>query len=113
MNSTDALTLHRGYWCQCWTQSPATGESPALLAGFRATSGSEAVRWIRRAVQTVALSLDPNAAEHAWSWIRSGYINDIEALNRNEPCAVDISYSDTHIGWAARPVLFLPMAIEP
>jgi hypothetical protein len=34
VNSTDALTLHPGYWCECWTQSPATGGRPAIVAGF-------------------------------------------------------------------------------
>jgi hypothetical protein len=43
------------------------------------------------------------------SWIRWGYINDVEDLIRNQPCAVDISYADTYIGWTARPALFLPM----
>jgi hypothetical protein len=111
VNSTDALTLHRGYWCEGWTQSPATGDDPAPLAGFpfRATTASQAVRWIRGTVRTVVLSLDPDAVEPAWNWIRSGYINDVEALIRNQPCAVDISYADTRIGWTVRPALFLPM----
>ena len=110
MNSTDALTLHSGYWCECWTQSPATGEDPVLLAALKASTSSEAVRWIRGAVQTVALSLEPETVEHAWDWIRSGYIADVEALLRNEPCAVDLSYAGTYIGWTARPALFLPVA---
>ncbi|WP_037595343.1 hypothetical protein [Streptacidiphilus cavernicola] len=111
MNSPDVLTLHPGYLCECWTQSPATGGRPAVVAGFpfRAATASEAVRWIRGVVRTVALSLDPDEVEGALSWIRSGYIDDIEALNRNQPCAVDISYADTRIRWTVRPVVFLPM----
>jgi hypothetical protein len=63
-------------------------------------------------VRTVALSLDPDAVEGALSWIRSGYIDDIEALSRNQPCAVDISYADTRIRWTVQPAVFLP-TVDP
>jgi hypothetical protein len=75
----------------------------------RATTASQAIRWIRGAVWTVVLSLDPDPVDGVLSWIRWGYINDVEDLIRNQPCAVDISYADTYIGWTARPALFLPM----
>ena len=103
-------TLHSGYWCECWTQSPATGEGPTLLTSFRAVTAGQAVRWIRIALRTLASGLNPEAAEHAWTWIRAGYLNDIESLMHDQPCAMTISHGYTHIGWTARPALFLPMA---
>ena len=37
------LTLHRGYWCECWTQSPTTGSRPALLASIEADTSRQAI----------------------------------------------------------------------
>jgi len=110
MNEPTRSTLRPGYWCECWTQSPATGEGPALLTSFRAATASQAVRWIRIALRTMSSGLDPEAAEHAWAWIRAGYFNDIQALMHEQPFAMTISHGEIHIGWTARPALFLPMA---
>ncbi len=110
MNEPEPPMLHAGFWCECWTQSPATGEGPALLTSFRALTAPRAVRWMRIALRTLTSGLDAEAAGHAWNWIGVGYLNDIETLMREQPCAMTISHGDTHIGWTARPALFLPMA---
>jgi hypothetical protein len=102
--------IRYGYWCECWTQSPATGDAPALLASFDATSAAEAVRWIRVALRTVASALDPEEFAGAWGWLTGGYVADLECLARTERCAVAIRHADTHVQWTARPVLFLSLA---
>jgi hypothetical protein len=112
VSTPELLIAQPGYWCECWTQSPATGEGPALLASFRAGTAAQAVRWIRLSLRTMTSGLDPEPAGQAWTWIRSGYLNDIEALTRNRTCAMTIRHGDTQVGWIARPTLFLPMAAE-
>ncbi|MBV9023549.1 MAG: hypothetical protein JO362_07085 [Streptomycetaceae bacterium] len=110
MNHLTPLIRH-GYWCECWTQSPATGEAPVLLASFDTTSAVHAVRWIRVVLRTIASALDPEAFTAAWDWLTGGYVADIEALARRaEPCAVAIRQADTHVQWTVRPVVFLGMA---
>ncbi|MCQ4084425.1 hypothetical protein NGB36_28555 [Streptomyces sp. RB6PN25] len=99
-----------GYWCECWTQSPATGKAPVLLASFDAANAAQAVRWIRVALRTIASALDPGEFAGAWGWLTGGYVADIEALARTEPCAVAIHHGRTHVRWTARPVLFLGLA---
>ena len=110
MNTPDAATLHRGYWCECWTQSPATGETPTLLMSFRADTPQQAVRWIRIALRTMASGLQAEEAERAWTWLTEGYLKDINNLNHDHPRTVTITHADTHISWTARPALFLPTA---
>jgi hypothetical protein len=102
--------LCRGYWCECWTQSPATGKAPVLLALFDTTSAAHAIGWIRVALRTIASALDPETFAVTWSWLTDGYVANIEALARTEPCALTVSQADTLIEWTARPVLFLGLA---
>jgi hypothetical protein len=102
--------LRCGYWCECWTQSPATGKDPVLLASFDTTSAAHAIGWIRVALRTIASALDPDTFAGAWGWLTSGYVADIEALALTEPCTVTICQADTLIEWTARPVLFLGLA---
>jgi hypothetical protein len=109
MNHSTSLIRH-GYWCECWTHSPATGDAPALLASFDATSAAQAVRWMRVALRTVVSALDPQEFASAWKWLTGGYVADIEALVRTELCAIAIFHGDTHIQWTARPVLYLTLA---
>ncbi|MCQ4083163.1 hypothetical protein NGB36_21775 [Streptomyces sp. RB6PN25] len=101
--------IHHGYWCECWTQSPTTGDAAVLLASFDTTSAAHAVRWIRVALRTLA-SVDPDAFAGAWGWLTGGYVADIEALAGTEPCTISIRHKDTHVQWTARPVLFLGLA---
>jgi hypothetical protein len=102
--------LRSGYWCECWTQSPTTGNAPALLASFDATNAAHAVRWIRVALRTIASALDPEEFAGVWGWLTDGYAADIEALAHTKPCTIAINHSDTHVQWTARPVLFLALA---
>lgn len=101
---------HRGYWCECWTQSPATGNAPVLLASFDAHTATQAVRWIRVALRTVASALEAETRLRAWDWLTTGHTTATYLLTHNEPCSVAISHADTRIEWTARPVLFLPLA---
>ncbi|MBY8885007.1 hypothetical protein K7472_09135 [Streptomyces sp. PTM05] len=99
-----------GYWCECWTQSPATGEVPALLASLDAPNAVTSIRWIRIAVRTIASALDRNAFANAWEWLSGGYVADLEALASGEQCAFTIHHRSTRITWTARPVIFLTLA---
>lgn len=110
MNHEAMPTLRPGYWCECWTQSPATGEAPVLLASCEARNAVQAVRWIRVALRGIISALEPETAACARSWLAGGYVSAIEALAYTTPYIVTISHRDTHIEWTARPVLFLGLA---
>ncbi|WP_367432612.1 hypothetical protein [Streptomyces celluloflavus] len=110
MNYAAMPALRPGYWCECWTQSPATGEAPVLLASCEADSAVQAVRWIRIALRTIASALEAEAAAYARSWLAGGYVSAIESLAYTKPYTIDISHRDTRIEWSARPVLFLGLA---
>ena len=104
------LTTHRGYWCECWTQSPTTGKTPVLLASLEAETPRQAIGWIRITLRTIALSLEREARSQAWEWITTGHRAAIRDLYRDEPCTLVVSHASTHIEWTARAVLFLPLA---
>ena len=104
------LTLHDGYWCECWTQSPTTGSRPVLLASIEADTPRQAIGWIRTTLRTIALSLEAEARTQAWDWITTGHRTAVRDLPRGEPCAFTISHGATLIEWTARPVQFLPLA---
>jgi hypothetical protein len=109
MNHTTPL-IHPGYWSECWTQSPTTGDAPALLASFDTTSATHAIGWIRVTLRTIASALDPEEFPGVWGWLTGGYMADIEALTHTKPRTVTINHGHTHIQWTARPVLFLTLA---
>jgi hypothetical protein len=102
--------LRSGYWCECWTQSPATGKTPSLLASFDTTNAAHAIGWIRVALRTIASALDPEEFSGIWGWLTDGYAADIKALAHTKPCTLTISQADTLIQWTARPVFFLGLA---
>ncbi|GGX10191.1 hypothetical protein [Streptomyces noursei] len=102
--------LRPGYWCECWTQSPATGDAPALLASCQADNAVQAVRWIRVALRTITSALESEAAACARRWLAGGYVSAIEALAYTTPYEITVSHRDTHIQWTARPVLFVALA---
>jgi hypothetical protein len=54
--------LRPGYWCECWTLSPATDPGSVLLASIETDSPSETTRWIRVTVRTIAAALDQSRA---------------------------------------------------
>ncbi|AEW95348.1 MULTISPECIES: hypothetical protein [Streptomycetaceae] len=99
-----------GYWCECWTQSPSTGDLPVLLASFDAATATQAVRWIRVAVRTIASALTPDEFDRVWHWLAGGYLTELQELVRTNPCTFEVHHEDTHIQWTARPVLFLALA---
>ncbi|MEU4683470.1 hypothetical protein [Streptomyces xinghaiensis] len=103
-------TLTRGYWCECWAQTAATGQAPVLLASFDTTTAAEAVNWIRVALRTISPSLDTQSATKANAWLTTGHRTDAQALSNGELCTVTISQADTRIEWTARPALFLALA---
>ena len=102
--------VRRGYWCECWTTSLATGSAPSLFASFEAVTAAQAVRWIRGALRTITAALEPDAAGRGRAWLTSGCVAAISDLERAQPCALAISHASTRIEWTARPVLFLPLA---
>jgi hypothetical protein len=79
MNDPTPL-IRRGYWCECWTQSAATGEAPALVASIDVATPADAIRWIRIALRTITPALDRAASRDAWVCRRS--------VNR-DPLSVD------------------------
>ncbi|MFF9477408.1 hypothetical protein [Streptomyces sp. NPDC014733] len=110
MSPTAVPVPRPGYWCECWTQSPATGETPVLLASCEGDSAVQAVRWIRVALSTITSALEAEAAAHARRWMAGGYVSAIETLAYNTPYTFTVSHRDTRIEWTARPVLFLDLA---
>ncbi|WP_369357204.1 hypothetical protein [Streptomyces sp. cg2] len=110
MNHAAMPALRPGYWCECWTQSPATGAAPVLLASCEADNAVQAVRWIRVALRTITSALESETAACAWSWLAGGYVSAIETLAYTTPYAIAVSHRDTRIEWTARPVLFLGLA---
>ncbi|MFJ9618245.1 hypothetical protein [Streptomyces noursei] len=107
MNHAAMPALRPGYWCECWTQSPATGEAPVLLASCEADNAVQAVRWIRVALRTITSALEAEAAACARSWLAGGYVSAIEALAYTTPYEITVSHRGTRIEWTARPVLFI------
>ena len=104
------VTLHRGYWCECWTQSPTTESRPVLLASIEADTPRQAIGWIRITLRTIALSLEAEARTQAWDWITTGHRTATRDLSRGEPCTFTIRHEATLIEWTTRPVQFLPLA---
>lgn len=101
--------IRRGYWCECWTRSPATGEAPVLLAAFDTTSPLHAVDWIRVALKTITPALDGETAGHAHDWLSGGHLAAVDDLRRGRACSFAIHHADTHVAWTARPVVFLAL----
>ena len=60
MSTPEAMTLQRGIWCECWTESPSTGEAPARLMGFRAATPNEA--WTSDNAVTLGVKFRSDAA---------------------------------------------------
>lgn len=107
--TTNTTALRPGYRCECTTYTPAALNGAAIVAVLDATTPAQAVRWIRVAVRTLASSLEPLAAQHAWEWITDGYRDALEALDHGHPCAFTITHADTRVQWTARPVTYLPL----
>ena len=110
MKTASAVTIYRGFWCEYWVESPTAGDEPVLVASLRATTPSQAVRWIRLTLRIIVPALEGAAAERAWTWLDTGYKGDVDALIHNRACAVSANYAATRVSWTVRPALFLPMA---
>lgn len=102
--------IRTGYWCECWTQSPATGPAPALLAAIDVETAAQAIRWIKIALRTIASALERDAFHDAWDWVSAGHLESLQALTAAEPCTYTVHHGTTTIEWTARPVLFLALA---
>ncbi|WP_413800499.1 hypothetical protein [Streptomyces iranensis] len=102
--------LRPGYWCECWTSSPATGPRSVLLASIETDNPSEATNWVRITVRTIASALDRETAHEAWDWITYGHKEAEDALTNGEAATFALTQQDTHIEWILRPVIFLPLA---
>lgn len=105
-------TVRPGYWCECWTRSPATGDAPALVASIDVQTAAQAIRWIKIALRTIAPGLERGAFHDAWDWVRAGHLEALRALSEAEPCTYTVHHGATTIEWTARPVLFVHRATE-
>jgi hypothetical protein len=108
MNNPTPL-LRPGYWCECWTQSPATGEAPTLVASIDVARAADAIRWIRIALRTITPALDRTASHDAWAWLTTGQLDATQALQAGKPYAYTAHRTTTTIEWTARPVTFLAL----
>ncbi|SEO22069.1 hypothetical protein [Actinacidiphila rubida] len=108
MNNPTRL-LRPGYWCECWTQSPAPGEAPTLVASIDVATAADAIRWIRIALRTITPALDRSASRVAWAWLTTGQLDAVEALQAGKPCFYVAHHATTTIEWTARPVTFLAL----
>lgn len=108
--SKPAPLLTRGYWCECWTQSPATGNASVQVGSIDVETATQAVRWIRVALRTIASALEPDSFNEAWDWLSGGYRDALQALAQAEPCVYTVHHGHTTIEWSARPVLFATLA---
>ncbi|WP_432071314.1 hypothetical protein [Streptomyces sp. AA1529] len=106
--STATLTRH-GYWCECWTQSPATGTAPALLGSFDATTPRQAIHWVRTSLLTIAPALDDEPYRQARYWVTDGQTHSAQALHHGRPFSLTLTQHSTRIAWTARPVSYLPL----
>ncbi|MFC0599511.1 hypothetical protein [Streptomyces palmae] len=104
------LRLRPGYWGECWTLSPSTGQRPVLLSSIEHDSPSQATRWVRVTIRTIASALDRGAAHEAWDWVRHGYKEAEDALTNGEAATFAVTQQDTRLEWILRPVIFLPLA---
>ncbi|MFF8813314.1 hypothetical protein [Streptomyces pactum] len=102
--------LRHGYWCECWTLSPATGRRPVLLASIEADSPTRATQWVRITVRTIASALDREPRHEAWDWITHGYKAAEGALTNADAATFSLTQQDTRLEWIFRPVIFLPLA---
>ena len=98
-----------GYWCECWTQSPATGAAPALIGSFETATPREAVRWVRANLFSIATALDEQPFKQARYWVTTGQDYAIDALQHGHAFTLTLTQRTTHITWTARPVSFLPL----
>ncbi|WP_405804064.1 hypothetical protein [Streptomyces sp. NBC_01187] len=103
-----AIVTRHGYWCECWTQSPATGADPALLGSFDASSARQAIRWVRTSLLAIASALDEEPYRQARYWVTDGQTYSAQALHQGRSFSLTLSQRSTHITWTARPVTFLP-----
>ncbi|MFD5747974.1 hypothetical protein [Streptomyces sp. NPDC127033] len=102
--------LTRAFQCACWIRRPSTTQAPTLIDSIDIETATQAIRWIRVAVRTIASSLEPDAREQAWEWLSAGYRNDLRALTSDQPCTFTLHDSRTTIQWTARPVTYLKLA---
>ncbi|MFI1092060.1 hypothetical protein [Streptomyces sp. NPDC020917] len=108
MNNPTPL-LRPGYWCECWTKSPATGETPVLVASIDVATAADAIRWIRIALRTITPALDRAASHDAWTWLTTGQLDATQLLQAGKPCTYTAHHATTTIEWTARPVTFLAL----
>ena len=96
----------RGYWCECWTENLAEEWPPALLASFDAYSSAQADRWVAVVLRTVSPTLDADASDAAWEWLK--FLTGTEAQTirstiqqggcpSRKSATQDKSYTDTTI----------------
>lgn len=104
------IALRPGYLCECITYTIDALNNPVTVAAFDAASPTQAVRWIRIAVRTLASTLGQDDFRDTWDWITGGHHDASDALSIGDPCTFVITYRTTRVEWTARPVLFLPMA---
>lgn len=105
-----ASLLTDGFWCECWTNDPATGEARKLLSSLDVKTAAQAVRWIRIAARTIASALDHEAFTEAWAWLSDDHHDALQALTKGKPCTLIVHDSRTTIQWTARPVRYLKLA---
>jgi hypothetical protein len=107
---TPASVTRHGYWCECWTQSPATGANPALLGSFESSSPRQAIHWVRTGLLTIASALDEEPYRQARYWVTDGQTYSAQALHQGRSFSLTLTQRSTRITWTVRPVSFLPLA---
>lgn len=110
------LRLHRGYWCEYWTEQAveqgnlAAGQGPALRESFAAHSAAQADSWLTLVLRSSPIPTGAAAVAAAWERLYEYRVDVRRALLRGEPCTMSTTVDGTHTTWTARPVLFLPLA---
>jgi hypothetical protein len=108
-----AQLTHPGYRAECRSLSPATGETPVLVALHNTTDATQAIRWITQGVRIVLCTVDPDERDKATRWIDTDHAHAAEALTKGQPVTVTTTYPASYLEWTARPVLFLPLLPPP
>ncbi|MGW6605261.1 hypothetical protein [Streptomyces sp. NPDC055036] len=105
-----APLLTDGFWCECWTRDPATGQARKLLGSIDVETAPQAVRWITITARTIAAALDVEAFTEAWAWLSDDHHDALQALTDGQPCTLTIHDRRMTIQWTAHPVRYLKLA---
>jgi anti-sigma regulatory factor (Ser/Thr protein kinase) len=105
-------TVH-GYRCECHVQTGTTGGTPKLVAAYGTTEAEQAIRWIRRYVTTLAVTVEGSTREQVAQWFSTDHAKALDNLQRGQLCTFATGYADMHLEWTARPVIFLPLLPPP